>query len=178
MSTMTPEERAALLTVLERSEEHFRRVVNSLSPSDWVHRPAPGKWNPAELAEHLALAEESIPRLVQKALDEEPEEHDRSTALAVDKEIVASMQDDSMHQTSPEEITPHRVYTSGPEAAKAFLERRVRTLNYVRTTDDPLRLHTWPHPAYGEIDGYQWLLMLAHHVDRHVRQMQRAVMVA
>ena len=45
----------------------------------------------------------------------------------------------------------------------------------MRNTDDPLRLHTWPHPAYGEIDGYQWLLMLAHHVDRHVRQMERAV---
>jgi hypothetical protein len=175
MATMTPEERDALVTVLERSEDHFQRVVGSLSPADWIHRPAPGKWNAAELAEHLALSEEAFARLIQKALDEPPEEHDRTAALAVDQEIVSSMQDDSLHRTAAEEITPHRVFRSGPEASKTFLERRARTLNYVRNTDDALRMHTWPHPAYGEIDGYQWLLMLAHHVDRHVRQMERAV---
>ena len=85
--SITPSDRQQLLDVLAASEARFRHAIHGLTEAQWEQKPAPGKWSPAELAEHLALSEEVVPRL----------------------------------------------------------------------------------------DGYQWLLMLAHHSDRHVRQIERAL---
>jgi hypothetical protein len=173
--TISAAERKALLDVLAASEARFRAATASLTPEDWERQPAPGKWSPAELAEHLAVSEEVMPRLARKALSEPEGALDAAEAAARDAEIVSSMQDDSWRGKAAPSLQPRRAYRDGPEAAAAFLGRRSRTIEYVRETDEPLRRHTFPHPAYGALDGYQWLLMLAHHSDRHVRQIERAV---
>ena len=56
----------------------------------------------------------------------------------------------------------------------AFLPRRAVTLDYVRANRDPLH-HAAPLGDTGLLDGYQWLLLLAAHTDRHVVQMQEAL---
>lgn len=175
MPPLTPDERQQLLDVLTSSEERFRRATDSLTADGWATRPIADKWSPAELAEHIALSEEVMPRLARKALAEPPAERDDTLVHELDREIIDSMKDDAWHGKAPEAIQPRRTFPDGQAAAKAFLERRARTMDYVRETDDPLRNHTFPHPAYGPIDGYQWLLMLAHHSDRHVRQIERRV---
>jgi hypothetical protein len=70
-------------------------------------------------------------------------------------------------------IRPKHAFSSGPAAAVAFLERRAQTTNYVRDTDDPLR-RTPSRIRPWTAGRFQWLLMLAHHSDRHVRQIERA----
>lgn len=115
-----------------------------------------------------------MPRLARKALAEPADARDESQVREQDAEIVDSMKDDAWHGQAPEPIKPKHTFPNGPLAAASFLERRARTMDYVRNTEDPLREHTFPHPAYGPLDSYQWLLMLAHHSDRHVRQIERA----
>ncbi len=175
MTPITPSDRQRLLDVLAASEARFRHSIHGLTDAQWEQKPAPGKWSPAELAEHLALSEEVVPKLARKALMEPESPRNESLVREQDTEIVASMQDDAWHGKAAESVQPKRSFPSGATAGAVFLERRTRTLDYVRGTEDPLRLHTFPHPAYGPIDGYQWLLMLAHHSDRHVRQIERAL---
>ncbi len=115
-----------------------------------------------------------MPRLARKALSEPEMPIDEQRMREVDAEIIASMQDDAWHGTAAEPVQPRRSFPSGPAAAAAFLERREQTIEFVQDTEDPLRNHTFPHPAYGPLDSYQWLLMLAHHSDRHIRQIERA----
>ncbi len=174
MSTLTPAERQTLVAGLEASATHFRGATASLSTGDWERVPAPGKWNAILLAEHLALTEQVVPRIVRMALEEPVWVSEPGESEAKDAEIIASLNDDSLRRTAVEAIAPRSEYEAGPEAAEVFLTRRARTIDYVRTTDDPLRSHRFPHPAFGPIDGYQWLLMLAYHTDRHVRQIERA----
>ena len=64
-----------------------------------------------------------------------------------DAEIIDSMKDDAWHGNAPESIKPKHTFVNGPAAAATFLERRARTMSYVRDTDDPLREHTFPHPG-------------------------------
>jgi hypothetical protein len=175
MPSIAPADRAALLDILAGSAARFRAATQGLTDTEWNNKPAPDKWSPAELAEHIALSEEVLPRLARKALGEPAAERDAAQVLEQDAEIIDSMKDDAWHGNASESIRPKHAFTTGPAAAAAFLERRARTVDYVRDTDDPLRAHTFPHPAYGPLDGFQWLLMLAHHTDRHVRQIERAV---
>jgi hypothetical protein len=174
MPPISAPDRAALLDILTASAARFRAATEGLTEAQWNHRPAPDKWSAADVAEHLALSEEVMPRLARKALSEPGSERDETQVREQDAEIIDSMKDDAWKGNAPESIKPRHTYPDGRAAAATFLERRTRTMQYVRDTDDPLRLHTFPHPAYGPLDGYQWLLMLAHHSDRHVRQIERA----
>jgi hypothetical protein len=49
--------------------------------------------------------------------------------------------------------------------------KRGATLEYVRQATDNLHHHFAPLGALGDLDGYQWLLLLASHTERHVAQM-------
>ena len=175
MASISAPDRAALLDILTASAARFRVATQGLTEAQWNHRPAPDKWSSADLAEHLALSEEVMPRLARKALGEPDSMRDDVQVREQDAEIIDSMKDDAWHGNAAESIKPKHTFPDGPAAAATFLERRARTMDYVRDTEDPLRMHTFPHPAYGPLDGYQWLLMLAHHSDRHVRQIERAV---
>jgi hypothetical protein len=174
MTIIAAADRAALLDILTASSERFRAATQGLTDAQWNHKPSADKWSPAEVAEHIALSEEVMPRLARKALGEPVMSRDEAQVRELDAEIIDSMKDDAWHGNSTESIKPKHTFSNGPAAAATFLERRAQTMNYVRDTDDPLREHTFPHPAYGPLDGFQWLLMLAHHSDRHVRQIERA----
>jgi hypothetical protein len=174
MPSIAAADRAALLDVLTASAARFRAATQGLTAAQWKHKPAPDKWSPADLAEHIALSEEVLPRLARKALGEPAMPRDAAQVREQDAEIIDSMKDDAWHGNASESIRPKHTFPDGSAAAASFLERRARTMDYVRDTEEPLREHTFPHPAYGPLDGYQWLLMLAHHTDRHVRQIERA----
>jgi len=174
MPSIAPPDRAALLDILTASAARFRAATEGLTDAQWNRKPAPDKWSPADVAEHIALSEEVMPRLARKALNEPAMPRDDAQVREQDAEIVESMKDDAWHGSATESIRPKHTFPNGAAAAATFLERRARTMDYVRDTDDPLREHTFPHPAYGPLDGFQWLLMLAHHSDRHVRQIERA----
>ena len=178
MTSISDPDRAALLEILTASAGRFRAATQGLTAAQWSHKPAPDKWSPADLAEHLALSEEVMPRLARKALGEPGVVRDEAQVRELDAEIIDSMKDDAWHGNAVESIRPRHAFADGPAAAATFLERRARTMDFVRSTDEPLREHTFPHPAYGPLDSYQWLLMLAHHSDRHVRQIERAAGIA
>ena len=100
--------------------------------------------DPAELAEHIALSEEVMPRLARKTLAEPVIPRDEAQVREQDAEIIDSMSDDAWHGNASESIRPKHTFPNGPAAAAAFLDRRGRTIDYVRDTDDPLRAHTFP----------------------------------
>ena len=41
---------------------------------------------------------------------------------------------------------------------------------YKRQTQDPLREHFFKHPVLGDLDAYQWILLISAHTERHVNQ--------
>jgi len=57
------------------------------------------------------------------------------------------------------------------EAARAFTERRDKSIAYAKSTSDDLRAHTTQSPG-GIIDAYQLLLVMAAHSARHTAQVR------
>jgi len=71
---------------------------------------------------------------------------------------------------APEPLQPHHQYKTLAETLAAFQSARDSHIDYVRTTQDPLREHFFKHPVLGDLDAYQWILLISAHTERHVNQ--------
>ena len=58
------------------------------------------------------------------------------------------------------------------ELLRQFDATRQRTIGFAEATFAELRACAFQHPFLGPLDCYQWLLFLAAHCERHVRQME------
>jgi hypothetical protein len=169
---MTSAERSYLLDQLEISKKNMLASIEGLTDAQWKFKPAPNVWSVAECAEHLVLAEGYIFGAAQQFLKTPAVPRPANSNTEYDKMFVAGVQDRSHKFTAPEPITPGGAKFATPaDAARAFTEARDKTIAYVKTTDDELRVHVGDGPA-GKIDDYQFLLLLASHSMRHTAQIK------
>lgn len=171
---LTSFERDFALSNLYASEKLFLDSVEGLSPAQLNFKAAPNRWSIAECAEHITLAEDYIfLGVITNGVMKTPLVANRKVTLADDEKILAAMANRSKKFPAPEPIQPTAGrFASVEEAVAHFRESRARLLDYVRTSQDDLRHHVLPHPAGFTLDGYQWILMLSGHTERHVAQIQ------
>ena len=79
---------------------------------------------------------------------------------------------------APERLIPTGRCEQQCSATEAFREKRNIIIRFVQTTEFPLRDRVATHPALGDIDGCQWIVFLAAHCERHIRQLEEAVCAA
>ena len=170
---MTPAERSYLLEQLESSKKTMLASIEGVTDAQWRFKPSPTVWSVAECAEHIILAEDYIFGASQQILKTPAVPRPEKSNAEFDKKFVAGVQDRSHKATAPEPITPSSggKFASPEEAAREFTARRDKTIAYVKTTEDDLRVHVAPSPA-GPIDDYQFLLLLASHSVRHSLQIK------
>ena len=169
--SMNPAERAYLLEQLESTKKAMLASIQGVSAEQWSFKPAPTVWSVKECAEHIILAEDYLFGAVQQILKSPAVPRPEKSNEQVDHIIVEKVQDRSQKATAPEPITPTGKFATPEEAAKEFTVRREKTIAYVKSTDDPLRVHVAPSPA-GSMDAYQFLLLLASHSARHTAQIR------
>ena len=133
-------------------------------------KPAPNVWPVAECAEHIILTEEYIFGAAQQAL-KTGEAARLATSNAADRKLGAMIQDRSQKATAPEAIVPSGRFATPADAATEFTARRDKTIAYVKTTQDVLRVLAMAGPT-GPMDAYQFLLLLASHSARHTAQIR------
>ena len=157
------------MSALHASRKLFLDSVAGLSEAQLNFKPAPEKWSIAEVAEHIALAEQFIFQASQAALKtpaREPMPDPRKT----DEKILAAVPDRSVKATAPAPLQPQHHFKSTAEAVAAFTTARDAHIKYLNDTEDALREHFLKQPAIGELDAYQWILLMAAHTERHVGQ--------
>ena len=169
--SMTPAERAYLLEQLETSKKNMLASIQGLSAAQWTFKPAPEAWSVQECAEHIILAENFIFGGAQQILKTPVVERPALSNEEVDRKIVAGVEDRSHKVKAPEAIVPSGKFATPEDAAREFTARRDKTIAYVTTTTDDLRVHVGPGPA-GPMDAYQFLLLLAAHSARHTAQIR------
>jgi hypothetical protein len=169
--SMTSAERSYLLEQLETSRKNMLATIEGLSDAQWKFKSAPNVWSVAECAEHLILAEDYIFGASQQILKTPAVPRPEKSNAEFDHKLVAGVQDRSNKATAPEPITPSGKFATPSDAAREFAARRDKTIAYVKSTDDDLRVHVGPSPL-GQIDDYQFLLLLASHTMRHTLQMK------
>jgi hypothetical protein len=172
MPALTPEERSAAVAELEASRRRLLAALDGLTEDEWGRRPAPDRWSIAECAEHVAAAELPLARFFASGARSEPSEEERREIRGKDDFVRKFLRDRSQRGEAPERIRPKGRFATREETIRTFEERRAANLAYVRETSEPLRDRYGPHPFAGMIDGYQWVLFLAAHTDRHAAQIE------
>jgi uncharacterized damage-inducible protein DinB len=168
-ASLTQADRDRAIAELTASRQQFLDSVAGLSPAQWNFKPDEKTWSVAECAEHIALSEDlifgSVTKIVQAAAAP-----DQKSALT-DDFILAAVVDRSHKFQAPEPLRPKHTFATPQETIDHFKQSRERTIAYIRDTQDDLRGHFFDHPILKTMDGYQWILLLSAHSQRHTAQL-------
>jgi hypothetical protein len=159
------------LQYLESTKNGVLDATRGLSAAQWNFKSAPDRWSLAELIEHLAAAEDMLRGVTQEQIMKSPAVPVRSAEeIKKSDEIVLTMVPDRSHKVqAPEPLRPINRFGSPQEAQKHFVESRAATEEYLKSTPG-LRAHLGDSPL-GKLDGYEFVLFIAAHSERHTKQM-------
>ena len=169
---MTKAERAYLLSELKSSEKALLGSIRGSTQPQWTFKSSPDAWSIQECTEHLILAEDLIFDEAQKTLTTPPVARLANATSAGDHQVVEQMEDRSKKAKAPKIIQPTGKFPTPESAAKEFEFRRNKSITYVKTTHDPLRIHAGDGPSGSTADVYQFLLEMAAHSARHTAQIR------
>jgi hypothetical protein len=169
---MTKAERTYLLSELTSSKTALLRSIRGLTHAQWTFKSSPDAWSIQECTEHLILAEDLIFDEAQKTLTTPPVARLANATSAGDHQVVEQMEDRSKKAKAPKIIQPTGKFPTPESAAKEFEFRRNKSITYVKTTHDPLRIHAGDGPSGSTADVYQFLLEMAAHSARHTAQIR------
>lgn len=169
-------ERDRAMSHLHATRKGFLDVVANLANAQWTFKPDARTWSVAEVAEHITLSEDTLFERVTKTILSSPADPSRKAEIAgKDETVLAIIADRSRKVQAPEMLMPAHRWPDRRVLIEHFKNSRARTIRYVQTTRDELRLHFAPHPAAGTLDAYQWLLLLSAHTERHIAQMREVM---
>lgn len=169
---ISSQERAKVVQYLTTTRDQVIAESAKLSDAQWNFKPGPDRWSVGEVVEHLALAEEFLRGNQQKVVAgpvATPEQ--RAKTQGKDETITKMIADRTQKAQAPEPLKPGTKLGSQPAVVTAFRERRAKTLDYAGKTTDDLRAHVSESPI-GTVDGYQWLLFIGAHTERHLAQIR------
>lgn len=160
------------LQYLESTKKGVVEATKGLSDAQWNFKPGPDRWSVAEVMEHLAAAEDMLRGMTQEQVMKTPAipARDAAEVKKIDDGIVAMVPDRSKKMEAPEPLRPTNRFGSPAEAEKHFLESRAATEEYLKAAPD-LRAHAVDSPMGVKMDGYEWILLVAGHSERHTKQM-------
>jgi hypothetical protein len=160
------------LQYLESTKKGVLDATKGLSDAQWNFKQAPDRWSVAEVMEHLAAAEDMLRGLTQEKVMTMPAipARDPAELKKIDDSVLAQVPDRSHKIQAPDALKPTNRFGSPAEAQKHFLESRATTEEFLKSTP-ALRAHAMDNPAGVKWDGYEWILLIAAHSERHTKQM-------
>ncbi len=166
---MNQTERAALSKILSESSAAFEDAVAGVSKDDAARKAADGGWSVAEIAEHVAVAEEQMFRALTERFRPIPE---APPDVVKETRIINALLNRNEKMSSPEPSKPTGRFGSLADALAHFRGCRAKSIHYVETSNDNLRNRSVKHPLAGILTGYEYLLILANHPARHAAQIR------
>jgi hypothetical protein len=170
--TLTSVDRTRMVRELEESNQHFLAAINGLSEAQWRFKPAPTRWSIAEVAEHLALVDQGIGGAIRTQQQTIPK-FTADSAAKLEAAVRELYGNRTRKMNSPEGFVPTGRFATQADLVSAYNDARRATLEYVRTTKDPLRARGGMHPAFGgNIDAAHWMVVISAHMERHLQQIE------
>ncbi|MGB7923197.1 MAG: DinB family protein [Pyrinomonadaceae bacterium] len=168
---------AEILESLDETRARLQKRVEGLSLAQEKFQPSPDAWSVAEIVEHLTIFEERMLRIfammVKKA--------ESATAQAAGQSFRPVSLDQFWERSQREKyVAPETVRPSGNVTVADALARMRRAraeLHELRPKLESrdLSIMTYPHPAFGPLDLYQWLALIGMHEDRHLNQIESVI---
>jgi hypothetical protein len=173
---MTYHSVAEIFAAIDETRERVFRRVENLSSEQEIYRPSADVWSVAEIIEHLAIIEERLTKMLgvmlHKAASAAPGASDGEAKMqpfSLDKYIERSARE---KYTAPEAVRPR-----GGVPLRELLSRMQSSRLELRSLQPRLEALnvsgvTYPHPAFGPLNPYQWVAFIGLHEERHLRQIE------
>jgi hypothetical protein len=159
-------DRQRLLAHLDMTESWLAQELKGLTPAQLKFHMTPESWSIMEVVEHLAIAE---PQYWQRVQDSMKQPAATEKIEATDAAILWYGIDRTNRTKTGEARVPKGKFTDVSESLASFRKLRATLRDYAKTTQDDLRSRKL---LEGNMDVYQWFLMISTHSQRHILQIQ------
>jgi hypothetical protein len=169
----------SLTDIFGALDETRRRLydrLEGLSSDEEKRQDGPDSWSVGQVAEHLAIMEERLiklfPIMLTKAASAGAQAASGDTLrrpVSIDKLVARSVKE---KYVAPDVVRPSGSVPVADSLGR--LQRSRASLLELRPrieTADGTSVN-YPHPVFGPLDLYQWLLMIGMHEERHLRQIE------
>ena len=170
---MQSHERQLVLDQLATSEARLLDLTANLTPQQWNFHETPDRWSIAEILEHVIVFENFLKGVISKTLSEDPQPDKKPFAPAKEHHVFEIATNRTTQFTAREATRPTGRFPNPAEAIAEFRKTRAETITFVEQIDGDLRSHFFAHVALGDLDCYQWLIVLAQHGSRHALQIEQ-----
>ncbi len=165
---LTQAERGFVVEHLTTNRDRMLAAIDRLTPAQWNFKPEAVTWSVAECCEHVVILECLILQRVREA----PELAELPDVAGKEQIILERVSVAQRKVAAPDFARPQGKWAGGDDLKCAFANARQATIDFAAASRDPLRWKVAPHFALGLLDGYQWLIFLGSHCERHVRQLE------
>lgn len=162
---LTEGDRQRLLAHLELTESWLADEIKGLTPAQLAFQMTPESWTVAQVVEHLAIAEPQYWDSVGKSLAQPP----AASGNVTDADILWYGIDRTQRDKTGDARVPKGKFRSAAESLAEFRKLRATIREFAKTTKDDLRGHRLQG---GNMQVYQWLLMISTHAQRHILQIR------
>src|SRR5258708_1226240 len=165
---VTQAEKDKALQYLETTKKNVLDGKKGLSEAQWNFKPAPERWSVAQVMEHIAAAEDFIRGVVQEQVMKAPAGQPGRDVTKTDEGVLAMVPDRTTKVQAPEALVPTNRFGTPEGSIKHFVESRATTEDFLKSATG-LRDHVADSPM-GKLDGYEFVLLIAAHSERHTKQ--------
>jgi len=160
---------------LKETKSDFIKSVKGLSETQLKFKAAPERWSVEDCMKHIAAAEMGLRQYLDNNLKEPATPDKRAEVKVADEDLIKMVENRTMKAEAPKELRPENTsFKSADEALTSFKNNRDKLIEYVKNTKDDLRNHIFDLP-FGKIDGYQMVLLISAHSNRHTQQIKEVM---
>lgn len=164
-----------IYAMLAREHVAFTATIAGLNDVQTQFRPVDDAWTIAEIAEHLGITNGGFVRIAYKLIKQS--EAAGATPLAGLELKHVLLTEDGQQNPRPFPA-PDVVKPKGGQSLADSLAKIEQAHADIQTARPRLEASdcspaTFPHPAVGQINPYQWLIVYGEHMDRHRQQIER-----
>jgi uncharacterized damage-inducible protein DinB len=169
---MNQEEREFVVGELKASETRLVEVVRDVTPVQATFRTGLERWSIAEVLEHLVVWESFMLGAIRGALEAPAEPEKQASVAGKDALALGLATSRDKPLKAREAALPTGRWSDVGKMLAEFRARRAKTLDFAQSTQADLRSHFFAHVKFGDLDCYQWLVVVGQHTLRHVAQIE------
>jgi hypothetical protein len=165
---LTQADKDHAMQYLETTKKNVLEATKGLSDAQWNYKPAPDRWSVAQVMEHIAAAEDFLLILDKDKVMVAPSGDPGRDVQKIDAAVLLMVPDRTTKLQAPEPLVPTNRFSTPDGSIKHFETSRATTEEFLKTTPG-LRDHVMDSPM-GKLDGYEFILLIAAHSERHTKQ--------
>ena len=165
----TPAEIAEVRAVLERGANRFRELLGKLNEEQWKFRGSGIAHSVGEEAEHIALSENDLQRVITTAMKADPNTALEQALAGKEKELKQTI----LAENAAEAYKAPGKMINKAEVTEFFNAANAKLMRLLESSPN-LSQYAYTHPLkkVGDLTALQWFYYIAYHRERHVQQIE------